>query len=207
MSSVPPDAPMLSGCVYRGQDTHVGSTSAHIGAWRDAQGLSWPWPVSVAWKRLAASATARCWASKADCIRDSTSPGCSRLTTSVSIRCWASNIGCSRAASKKDCIRVVISRWNDSSLWPGPLAAESLAPALALPAFDFSATSVTPFVWSVIGRPQPGMFCCRAREPGGCRQPDQNARGRRRLVSYTHLRAHATPEQLVCRLLLEKFIY
>src|SRR5678816_3811312 len=28
--------------------------------------------------------------------------------------------------------------------------------------------------------------------------------GRRRSVSYTHLRAHETPEHLVCRLLLEK---
>ena len=44
------------------------------------------------------------------------------------------------------------------------------------------------------GMTGPGSFGVFDREPGGFDQP----------VSYTHLRAHETPEHLVCRLLLEK---
>src|SRR5678816_957770 len=49
----------------------------------------------------------------------------------------------------------------------------------------------------------------RTRRGGVCRPPQsspvlvQPAGNGRRSVSYTHLRAHETPEQLVCRLLLE----
>eukprot|EP00658_Telonema_sp_P-2_P078774 TRINITY_DN7460_c0_g1_i5.p1 TRINITY_DN7460_c0_g1~~TRINITY_DN7460_c0_g1_i5.p1 ORF type:complete len:101 (-),score=17.25 TRINITY_DN7460_c0_g1_i5:111-413(-) len=46
----------------------------------------------------------------------------------------------------------------------------------------------------------------RRRCPGSCRprQHRVSIRRSRTAVSYTHLRAHETPEHLVCRLLLEK---
>src|SRR5674536_407146 len=46
-----------------------------------------------------------------------------------------------------------------------------------------------------------GNACTLQLRPG-CQQCRRDARYRRAPVSYTHLRAHETPEHLVCRLLL-----
>src|SRR5678815_2932145 len=54
---------------------------------------------------------------------------------------------------------------------------------------------------------QPGCLVLDVRMPGMSgleMQHELNLRGATIPVSYTHLRAHETPEHLVCRLLLEK---